>query len=552
MTSPARKSASFRNALTSPSLATEIGRGYPAENAGSRALLLVGRRVRVSGPPLEAPDEVTVAVQGASQRVAGRFFVRDAGPGAPHLSTPWASVRDHPVAGRTIRETVLAFREAGGVALEWALADDSQHPETTDPLRISFEVGPFDSPPRFRASGNRIAVRESGSEERVRLRLDGDLTVDLCAVGEDDDGHFLRIALTGHPAPDAPVGLSMVLGGIRLSPIERRALEQPHIEARVWRSRDGERDEHSLRFESDDPTWGEASWLRTRLELPPSLLPPTGTDQALACTALGLFDLARRELKAAAEDALGARALRALAEYTHASGDLSLVRARTDRLVEECTTAAEYADPQTWVTTAQRLADAVESVGDEDVAEAVRETKAGGGTELASAPQRASATIAAEAFYAERFADGVAALTTALGDAITTEDDATRAAASCALGYGALGLVPDAAVGRLTFAPVIPASTAYLKITGLRLADSVVHVTYARSEEAHQFVFEPQQGRVPIQLVFEPRFSSETLGTVTVNGEETDVEPEAIGDAVAVRLQLPIDAVHSVLIDRRS
>lgn len=148
--------------------------------------------------------------------------------------------------------------------------------------------------------------------------------------------------------------------------------------------------------------------------------------------------------------------------------------------------------------------------------------------------------------------DGSSSAAPTLWDAPDAAERSVTAELLLALAGGLLGLRPDAAVGRLTLAPRLPAHLIRFAATGIRLGASVLTLRYAREEGSRRFEIEPVTAAVPPLLVFEPTVSGE-VSEVRVDGEAAELDARRMGGHTVVPVQLPLDAprVVEIAVDRR-
>lgn len=126
---------------------------------------------------------------------------------------------------------------------------------------------------------------------------------------------------------------------------------------------------------------------------------------------------------------------------------------------------------------------------------------------------------------------------------------ATTALVLASLVFGMLGARADAAYGRLRLAPRVPESWDRFRITGLRVGDATVGLSYRRAGGRHTFVLAPTAGRVPLNVVFEPLLPVAEVGAVRVEGEPAEVDVRRSRGRSGVRLQLPLDSRREVTVE---
>jgi hypothetical protein len=118
-----------------------------------------------------------------------------------------------------------------------------------------------------------------------------------------------------------------------------------------------------------------------------------------------------------------------------------------------------------------------------------------------------------------------------------------------ALVRGTLGIVPDAAYGRLRVGPALPVSWQAVEVRGIRAADARVDLGYRREGDRHTFVLRPVAGRVPLTLILEPSLPLEEVRSVELEGERVTVDSFRNEGRVGVRFQFPLDGERTVVID---
>jgi hypothetical protein len=110
---------------------------------------------------------------------------------------------------------------------------------------------------------------------------------------------------------------------------------------------------------------------------------------------------------------------------------------------------------------------------------------------------------------------------------------------------GLFGARSEAAWGRLRLAPQIPATWTRVGLTGIHVGDARVSVHYTSHGTTRAFALEQTEGRVPVDLVFEPSVDG-PVARVLVDGDPTDVIPETTRGRSRVRLQMPLDGERRV------
>ncbi len=119
---------------------------------------------------------------------------------------------------------------------------------------------------------------------------------------------------------------------------------------------------------------------------------------------------------------------------------------------------------------------------------------------------------------------------------------------------GVLGVVPDAAWGRLRMAPdltqVPPGDDDLRALTldGLRVGDARVHLTCRAHATGCTLAVAQVGGRVPLNLVFEPRLPLARVDRVEMGGEAVQVQIQEDGAGIRMRLQFPLDPARSITV----
>lgn len=120
---------------------------------------------------------------------------------------------------------------------------------------------------------------------------------------------------------------------------------------------------------------------------------------------------------------------------------------------------------------------------------------------------------------------------------------------------GALGVRPDGAWGRLRLAPdlveLVPGGGAFF-LKGLRMADASVAVDCRLDGSSCTFRVFQEGGRVPVNVVFEPRLPLAGPLRVTIGGDEAEVRTTAVEGGVRLSCQFPLDPERRIVIEQRS
>jgi hypothetical protein len=117
------------------------------------------------------------------------------------------------------------------------------------------------------------------------------------------------------------------------------------------------------------------------------------------------------------------------------------------------------------------------------------------------------------------------------------------------LAHGLLGLAPDAPVGRIRMAPRFPEHVRSFELRGIAIGDGRLALTYERLDEVVRFTVEPEAGPVPPLLVLEPLVAG-GVARVRVDGAEAQLETRAANGRVVVPVQLAVDRIRTLEIER--
>jgi hypothetical protein len=119
---------------------------------------------------------------------------------------------------------------------------------------------------------------------------------------------------------------------------------------------------------------------------------------------------------------------------------------------------------------------------------------------------------------------------------------------------GLLGVIPDAAWGRLRLAPdltqLAPGDDGErtLSVEGLRIADARVRLTCRSHATGCTLAVAQVGGRVPLNLIFEPRLPLARVDRVEMGGEAVQVQILEEGPGIRLRLQFPLDPARSITV----
>jgi hypothetical protein len=118
---------------------------------------------------------------------------------------------------------------------------------------------------------------------------------------------------------------------------------------------------------------------------------------------------------------------------------------------------------------------------------------------------------------------------------------------------GVLGAEADAAYGRLRLAPDLrPGAGAPpegLSVQGIAVGGAAVALDCRIRGPACTLRLLQEGGRLPLNLVFEPRLPLRPPVTVTVDGERADIPAEAVEGGVALSFQFPLDPERRIVVE---
>jgi hypothetical protein len=114
-----------------------------------------------------------------------------------------------------------------------------------------------------------------------------------------------------------------------------------------------------------------------------------------------------------------------------------------------------------------------------------------------------------------------------------------------------LGANPDAALGRMQVGPVVADEWHTLDARGLRVGDALLSLSCWRRKNHFDFLLEQSEGRVPVNLVFEPIFVGWRVDQVRIGSARAEVEIGREPEGTRVRCQFPLDPERSVTISVR-
>jgi hypothetical protein len=123
-----------------------------------------------------------------------------------------------------------------------------------------------------------------------------------------------------------------------------------------------------------------------------------------------------------------------------------------------------------------------------------------------------------------------------------------------------LGVRPDASYGRVTLAPDLrrmPADEAgvrHLAARGLRVGDARIDLDCRITGTGGTLRVSQVAGRVPVNVIFEPRLPLAQVRGVELAGDEgpgdpADVDIHELDDGVRLRFQFPLDPARRITVE---
>ncbi|NNM33320.1 MAG: hypothetical protein HKO53_09650 [Gemmatimonadetes bacterium] len=119
------------------------------------------------------------------------------------------------------------------------------------------------------------------------------------------------------------------------------------------------------------------------------------------------------------------------------------------------------------------------------------------------------------------------------------------------LGFGLLGLSPDAPSGRIRIAPSLPAHLSAFTARKIRLGHSLIDMEYRRERDRHRYELSPTEGRVPPTVIFAPSIAGDVPRQVFVDGQEVELDRIRVGARWRLHVQLPLDGVRTIEVEGR-
>ncbi len=115
-----------------------------------------------------------------------------------------------------------------------------------------------------------------------------------------------------------------------------------------------------------------------------------------------------------------------------------------------------------------------------------------------------------------------------------------------------LGAEADAHYGRLRLAPDLRSLTSGFAFRALRVGDALVDLDCRSEGGVHTFTLRQVGGRVPLNLILEPRLPSGPAYNVRISDEEAEVGIIETESETRLRLQFPLDPERSLHIVGRT
>lgn len=114
------------------------------------------------------------------------------------------------------------------------------------------------------------------------------------------------------------------------------------------------------------------------------------------------------------------------------------------------------------------------------------------------------------------------------------------------LAAGLLGATPDAAYGRLALSPFFPPNWSRFRVRGIRAGEGALDLGYERQGTRVRWTLGPQEGSVPLTVVFEPWQPVTGIREVRVDGAPAELDVVEEGGWSRVKIQIPADGVRVV------
>lgn len=469
-------------------------------------------------------------------------------------------------------EVVILPERLPGCAFQWLM-----HRPPAAPLPLEVALPAADGPLRVAVEGPLLRWAADDAPTGAVLQLVG-AVAEGWTVAEAGGGLVARAVL--EPTPDHPA--TLLISGVeadgRLPSLAALAALAAH------RRRDHlEPDEaEGVVLESGRPAldrgiaWARAA-LRSRLDETPGAPAVRGTelgDVARGALAAGELAVARAALTTfvpAGHDDIDTLALGVA--WTGRGPELLAHRAALDRL------AADAPPP-----VRRRLADAAEAAGEEEWAAALRlPPSPTGGRRLPTVGRAPASPPPGAASGPSTPADEVppppdvpdvpdvndlrTALAVAGGSGVgwsiavlerTLErlerGDLPRESTEAALALdlflrGVLGIVPDAAYGRIEIAPALPAGWGPVTVRGIALEDARVGFRIRSDAGRVEIALHQTAGGAPVTWILSPRLEGAAIASVRVDGQPAEIDSRIVGDRIQPRIQLPAERERIVQLE---
>jgi hypothetical protein len=117
---------------------------------------------------------------------------------------------------------------------------------------------------------------------------------------------------------------------------------------------------------------------------------------------------------------------------------------------------------------------------------------------------------------------------------------------------GVLGVRPDGAWGRVTLAPDLRGVRGRLIARNLRMADALITLDCRAEGSSCTLSLSQTSGRVPVNVVFEPRIGLEAPLSVRIGEEEAEVRITPVYGGARVSCQFPLDPERRIVVEQRT
>ncbi|HUH13720.1 MAG TPA: hypothetical protein VMK65_11445 [Longimicrobiales bacterium] len=144
--------------------------------------------------------------------------------------------------------------------------------------------------------------------------------------------------------------------------------------------------------------------------------------------------------------------------------------------------------------------------------------------------------------------EGLGARYTPATDAADALDPAAALRVAAWAMAGILGAQADAPRHRLELRPRLPGEWAGLDVTGLRMGDASIELSYRRQAGTHILLLEQVGGAVPVRVVLAPEVEGALRGA-RVDGRAAELIPRPAGGRTAAPVQIVLDAPRRVEVE---